>query len=182
MSAPLIFIAETLFELYILCFVLRFVLQAARADFHNPLSQFIVRITNPLVIPLRRVVPGFRGHDMATVVLVLLLEVVATTVLIPLKTGASPTAGLLIYFAMLRTLMTVLRMYVFAILVYAILSFVNPGTYNPLSSVLASISEPLLRPVRKVIPPIGGLDLSPLFVIIGLQALIMAIPLPGILR
>ncbi len=78
--------------------------------------------------------------------------------------------------------MTVLRMYVFAILVYAILSFVNPGTYNPLSSVLASISEPLLRPVRRVIPPIGGLDLSPLFVIIGLQALIMAVPLPGILR
>jgi YggT family protein len=182
MSAPLIFIAETLFELYILCFVLRFVLQVARADFHNPLSQFIVRVTNPLVIPLRRVVPGFRGQDMATVVLILLLEVLATAILIPLKTGASPTALVLLYFALLRTLMTVLRMYVFTILIYAILSFVNPGTYNPLSSVLASISEPLLRPVRRVIPPIGGLDLSPLFVIIGLQALIMAIPLPGILR
>jgi YggT family protein len=182
MSAPLIFIAETLFELYILCFVLRFVLQVARADFHNPLSQFIVRVTNPLVIPLRRVVPGFRGQDMATVVLILLLEVLATAIMIPLKTGASPTALVLLYFALLRTLMTVLRMYVFTILIYAILSFVNPGTYNPLSSVLASISEPLLRPVRRVIPPIGGLDLSPLFVIIGLQALIMAIPLPGILR
>jgi YggT family protein len=108
--------------------------------------------------------------------------VLATAILIPLKTGASPTALVLLYFALLRTLMTVLRMYVFTILIYAILSFVNPGTYNPLSSVLASISEPLLRPVRRVIPPIGGLDLSPLFVIIGLQALIMAIPLPGILR
>jgi YggT family protein len=79
-------------------------------------------------------------------------------------------------------MMTVLRMYMFAVLIYALMSFVNPGTYNPLTSVLASISEPLLRPVRRIIPPIAGLDLSPLFVIIGLQALMMAIPLPGVLR
>jgi YggT family protein len=182
MSAPFIFIAETLFELYILCFMLRFVLQAGRADFHNPLSQFIVRVTNPLIVPLRRVVPGLRGLDMATVVLVLLLEILATAVLIPLKTGVNPSIAMLLYFSLLRTVVSVLRLYVFAILIYAILSFVNPGSYNPLSSVLTSICEPVLRPFRRVIPPIGGLDLSPLFLIIILQALIMAIPLPGVLR
>ena len=82
MSAPLIFIAETLFELYVLCFVLRFVLQATRADFHNPLSQLIVRVTNPVVLPLRRLVPGFRGLDMSSLIVVLVLEVVATAVTI----------------------------------------------------------------------------------------------------
>ncbi len=182
MSAPLIFIAETLFELYVLCFVLRFVLQATRADFHNPLSQLIVRVTNPVVLPLRRLVPGFRGLDMSSLVVVLVLEVIATAVLFPLKTGVSPSPVGLLYFALLRTMMTVLRMYMFAVLIYALMSFVNPGTYNPLTSVLASISEPLLRPVRRIIPAIAGLDLSPLFVIIGLQALMMAIPLPGVLR
>jgi len=182
MSAPLIFIAETLFELYVLCFLLRFILQATRADFHNPLSQFIVRVTNPVVVPLRRIVPGLRGLDMSSIVVVLVLEVLATAVLFPLKTGVSPTPIAVLYFSILRTIMTVLRMYLFAILIYALMSFVNPGTYNPLTSVLASISEPLLRPVRRIIPPIAGLDLSPLFVLIGLQALIMALPLPGVLR
>jgi len=182
MSAPLIFIAETLFELYVLCFLLRFILQATRADFHNPLSQFIVRVTNPVVVPLRRVVPGLRGLDMSSIVIVVVLEVLATAVLIPLKTGVGATPIAVLYFAILRTMMTVLRMYLFAILIYALMSFVNPGTYNPLTSVLASISEPLLRPVRRIIPPIAGLDLSPLFVLIGLQALIMALPLPGVLR
>lgn len=182
MSAPLIFIAETLFELYVLCFVLRFVLQATRADFHNPLSQLIVRVTNPVVVPLRRLIPGYRGLDMSSAVVVLVLEIVATSVLLPLKTGMSPTFAGLMYFALLRTVLTILRMYLFAILIYALMSFVNPGTYNPLTSVLASISEPLLRPVRRIIPPIAGLDLSPLFVLIALQALIMAVPLPGVLR
>ena len=119
---------------------------------------------------------------MSSVVVIVVLEIAVTAVLFSLKTGISPTAIAVLYYATLRTIMTVLRMYVFAILVYALMSFVNPGTYNPLTSVLASISEPLLRPVRRIIPPIGGLDLSPLFVIIGLQALIMAVPLPGVLR
>ncbi len=182
MSAPLIFIAKTLTELYILCFLLRFVLQVTRADFHNPLSQFIVRITNPVLIPLRRIVPGFRGLDMSSVVVIALLEIMVTAMLFSLKTGVSPTAIAILYYAVLRTVVTILRMYVFSILIYALMSFVNPGTYNPLTSVLASICEPLLRPVRRIIPPIGGLDLSPLFVIIGLQALIMAVPLPGVLH
>jgi YggT family protein len=181
MSAPLLFIVETLFDLYVLCFILRLVMQMTRADFHNPLSQFIVRVTNPLLVPLRKLIPGYRGLDMAAVLLILMLELVATSVLFPLKTGMSPNPGTLIYFALLRTLVTVIRLYFFAILIYAILSFVSPGTYNPLSSVLASICEPVLRPVRRVIPPIGGIDLSPLFLLIGLQALLMAIPMPAVL-
>ena len=177
MSAAVFFVVQTLFELYILCYLLRLVLQITRADFHNPLSQFIVRVTSPIVSPLRRFVPAVRGLDTATLLVFFVLEAVATW-LLAWNAGITLSAVPMILLVLLRSIYTVVRMYVFAILIYAILSFVNPGTYNPLSSVLASISEPLLRPFRRLIPTIGGLDLSPLFVIIGLQALLIALPLP----
>lgn len=177
MSAAVFFVVQTLFELYILCYLLRLVLQITRADFHNPLSQFIVRVTSPIVSPLRRFVPAVRGLDTATLLVFLALEAVATW-LLAWNAGITLSAVPMIVLVLLRSIYTIVRMYVFAILIYAILSFVNPGTYNPLSSVLASISEPLLRPFRRLIPTIGGLDLSPLFVIIGLQALLIALPLP----
>jgi YggT family protein len=177
MSAAVFFVVQTLFELYILCYLLRLVLQITRADFHNPLSQFIVRVTSPIVSPLRRFVPAVRGLDTATLLVFLALEAVATW-LLAWNAGITLSAVPMILLVLLRSIYTVVRMYVFAILIYAILSFVNPGTYNPLSSVLASISEPLLRPFRRIIPTIGGLDLSPLFVIISLQALLIALPLP----
>jgi YggT family protein len=177
MSAAVFFVIQTIFELYILCYLLRLVLQMTRADFHNPLSQFIVRVTSPVVSPLRRFVPAIRGLDTATLLVFIALEAVATW-LLAWNAGITLGAVPMIFLVLLRSIYTVVRMYVFAILIYAILSFVNPGTYNPLSSVLASISEPLLRPFRRLIPTIGGLDLSPLFVIIGLQALLIALPLP----
>ena len=177
MSAAVFFVVQTLFELYILCYLLRLVLQITRADFHNPLSQFIVRVTSPIVTPLRRFIPPLRGLDTATLLVFLALEAVATW-LLAWNAGITLSAVPMILLVLLRSIYTVVRMYVFAILIYAILSFVNPGTYNPLSSVLASISEPLLRPFRRLIPTVGGLDLSPLFVIIGLQALLIALPLP----
>lgn len=177
MSAAVFFVVQTLFELYILCYLLRLVLQITRADFHNPLSQFIVRVTSPIVTPLRRFIPPLRGLDTATLLVFLALEAVATW-LLAWNAGITLSAVPMILLVLLRSIYTVVRMYVFAILIYAILSFVNPGTYNPLSSVLASISEPLLRPFRRIIPTIGGLDLSPLFVIISLQALLIALPLP----
>lgn len=176
MSYALVFIIKTLFELYILCYLLRLVLQWTRADFHNPLSQFIVRITNPIVAPLRRIIPPLGNVDTATLLVFLVLEAVAVWAL-ALNAGFSPSPLVFAYFVLLRSAYTVIRMYLFAILIYAILSFVNPGTYNPLSSILASISEPLLRPFRKLIPPIAGLDLSPLFVLIGLQAVLIAMPM-----
>jgi YggT family protein len=181
MSAPLLFIVETLFDLYVLCFVLRLVMQITRADFHNPLAQFIVRVTNPLLVPLRKIVPGYRGYDLAAILLILSMEVLATTALFALKTGAIPNPGALLYFALLRTLVTIIRLYLFAILIFAVLSFVSPGTYNPLSSMLASICEPVLRPFRRLIPPIGGIDLSPLFALLILQALLMTIRIPAVL-
>ncbi len=171
----LLFVVRTLLDLYILTYVVRFILQLTRADFHNPLSQFIIRVTDPLVRPLRRVVPGLRGMDLATLVAVLLLQALTIVILASLVGLGIPNPASFAFFLVVRTVVTVLRLYFFAILIWVILSWVNPGAYNPATALLASITRPVLAPVRRLIPPIGGLDLSPLFVIIGLQAVQMVL-------
>lgn len=173
-----LFIVKTLFDLYIITFLLRFALQWVRADFRNPLSQFIMRVTNPVVVPLRRVVPSWGGLDLATLLATLLLELIATLVIFWMIPGDLPSIGLLLYWVLLRIIVTTLRLYFFLILIHVILSWVSPGTYSPVTQVLGNLTEPVLRPVRRLIPAIGGIDLSPLFVLIGLQALIILIPLP----
>jgi len=181
MSAALFFVVKTLLDLYLIAYMLRFLLQWGRADFHNPLSQFILSITNPVVLPLRRVVPGWRGVDLSPLVALLLLQLLVTAALLFMATGAVVNAGMLLYYALLRIVVGIVRLYFFAILVYVILSWVSPGHWNPLISVLHSLVQPVLRPVRRLVPAIGGLDLSPLFVLIGLQALLIMIRLPGYL-
>jgi YggT family protein len=181
MSAALFFVVKTLLNLYLMAYILRFLLQWSRADFHNPLSQFILRITDPVVRPLRRVVPGWRGLDMSSLVALLLLQLVVTAGLLFFATGAVVGAGMLLYYAVLRILVGVIQLYFVVILAHVIISWVSPGHWNPLISVLHSLAEPVLRPLRRLVPPIGGLDLSPLFVLIGLQALLIMIRLPGYL-
>jgi YggT family protein len=181
MNAALFFVIKTLLDLYLIAYILRFLLQWARADFHNPLSQFVLRITDPVVRPLRRVVPGWRGIDLSSLVALLLLQLVVTAILFFLAAAGTLGPGMLLYYALLRIIVGVVRLYFFAILVHVVLSWVSPGHWNPLISVLHSLTGPVLRPVRRVIPPIGGLDLSPLFVLIGLQALLIMIRLPGYL-
>lgn len=181
MNAALFFVIKTLLDLYLIAYILRFLLQWARADFHNPLSQFILRITDPIVRPLRRVVPGWRGLDLSPLIALLLLQLLVTAILVFMATGAVMGAGTLFYYAVLRIIVGTIRLYFFAILVHVVLSWVSPGTWNPLVSVLHSLTGPVLRPVRRVVPPIGGLDLSPLFVLIGLQALLILVRLPGYL-
>lgn len=180
MSAAAFFIVKTLLDLYLITFLLRFLLQWTRADFHNPLSQFIVQVTNPIVRPLRRMIPSWRGLDLATLVALLLLQLLVTFGLVWVKGEVVGPVDVFGY-AVLRTFVAAVRLYFFTILIYALLSWVSPGQWSPLTSVLASLNEPLLRPVRRVIPPVGGLDLSPLFVLIGLQALLIVVHLPGYL-
>lgn len=178
LGSPLVFLVDTLFSLYILVVMLRFLLQWVRADFYNPVSQFVVKATGPLLRPLRRVIPGWGGVDLAAVVLMLALQMLALTVMFWLS--GRQLAPLALFLASLYELIGLaFNVFIFAILIQAILSWVNPGTYNPVSGLLYSLTEPLLRPVRRYIPPISGLDLSPLVAIIGLQVLKMLIqPLP----
>ena len=177
MQDALTFIVKTLLELYIITFFLRFILQWVRADFRNPISQFLVRVTNPLIIPIRRLIPSIGGLDTATIMIILLLELTLTIVLINLTCMGEPYFIQIIGLTLLRIVYLVLRIYLFVILIYVVMSWISPGTYNPAVSLLASVAEPALKPLRRFIPPIAGLDLSALFALIAIQALSMLLPI-----
>ena len=177
MQNALTFIIRTLVDLYIITFVLRLILQWVRADFSNPLTQFVLKVTNPLVIPMRRIVPPVRGLDTATLIVVLLLELIVTLGLIKLTCAGNPDVFQLISLTVLRLVYLILRIYLFVILIYVLLSWISPGGYHPVAHLLHAIAEPVLRPFRNFIPLIGGIDLSPLFALIAIQALTMVLPI-----
>lgn len=176
MRDALTFIFRTLLDLYVITFVLRLIMQWVRADFQNPLTQFVLRVTNPLVIPARRLIPPAGQLDTATLVVVLLLELLMTVVMINLACLGSAGIGQILFITVLRVVYLTSRIYLFIILIYVVLSWITPGTYNPAINLLASIADPLLKPLRRVIPTIAGLDLSALFAIIGIQAFTMVLP------
>ena len=177
LTNPLEFLIGTLFSLYILILMLRFLLAWSRADFYNPFSQFIVKVTNPVIVPMRRIVPSVGGIDLATIVVMVCLQVISLLVISSLH-GAPLGIASLIMLSIAELLSLVFNIFIFAILILALLSWINPGTYNPVSSVLYSITEPVMKPVRRMLPPMGGVDLSPLVAIIGLQVIkMLVIPL-----
>ncbi|MFL6550780.1 MAG: YggT family protein [Povalibacter sp.] len=173
----LIFIVRTLLQvLLVTVFLLRVLLPLARADSRNQLSQAVIRLTNPLVMPLRRVLPPIGKVDTASIVALLIVQAAATATLW-LLTGTPFSLGFAVFLrVMLFTLIgTILLFYTYALLLYILLSWVAPGTYSPAAALLDRLCEPILRPVRRISPPLAGIDLSALFVIIGLQALYIAI-------
>lgn len=171
---PLVFLVSTLFGLYILCVMLRFLFQLVRADFYNPISQFLVKVTNPPLIPLRRVIPGVAGIDMSALVLMLALQLISL-LLISLITGAQAHPVALIMLSLTELLSLALNVFLFSILIQAILSWIASASYNPVATVLYQLNEPILGRIRRVIPPISGFDLSPLVAIIGLQLVKMLV-------
>jgi len=173
----LIFIVRTLLQvLLVTVFLLRVLLPLVRADARNQLSQAVIRFTNPLVLPLRRILPPLGKVDTASIVALLIVQAAATATLWLL--GAYPwvfTVPQFLQVVVLNLVLTILQFYTFALFLYVLLSWVAPGTYSPAASMLTSLCEPLLRPIRRVIPPFGGIDLSALFLIVALQALVILI-------
>jgi YggT family protein len=167
---PLEFVINTLFSLYVLVLMLRFLLAWVRADFYNPVSQFLVKVTNPLLLPLRRIVPPLGGIDMASVLLILAVQMLGIALILFLRGGG---VGLqtLIFVSLAEVVDLAFKVFIYGIVIQAILSWVNPGAYNPAVNLLHSLTEPVLRPVRRLLPPISGLDLSPLLAILGLEVL-----------
>lgn len=170
LSASAVFLVKTFFDLYIGALLLRFLLQVVRADFRNPFSQFLVKITNPVVIPLRRLIPGMGGMDMASLLIVLALQVVKMLLLGVIAGRLSSVAGLAVL-SLADLIELLLTLYTATLILQVILSWVAQGTYNPLANVLHSLNEPLLSPVRRLIPAIAGFDLSPIGVLIVFQLL-----------
>ena len=178
MQNALIFLVTTLADLYLLTFLLRFVMQWVRADYYNPLSQFVFKVTSPLVVPARRVIPSVRGLDIPTLVVLFVLEVVVTFFVTRIA-GLSLGFPQLLLYSFLRLIALTLWFYTGALFVYVILSWFGDRRGNPMAELLGDLVEPVLRPVRRVVPPIGGLDLSALIVILLLQAAMIALPLPA---
>jgi len=166
------FLIETLFGLYILLVMLRFLLQWTRADFYNPVSQFIVKATQPPLAALRKIIPDFGGLDLAAVVFMFVLKLIELWLITGLL-GIAPQVGGLAMLSAAELLGLLINVFIFSILIQVIISWVNPGMYNPVMGLLHSINEPLLAPARRAIPPISGLDLSPIAVIICLQLVSM---------
>jgi YggT family protein len=172
----IIFIVRTVLQvLLVTVFLLRVLLPLVRADSRNQLTQAVIRLTNPLVLPLRKVIPPAGKFDLASLVALILVQ--AATILILWQLGALLIFSLqdFLYWVFVSLISAVLQFYTFALVLYALLSWIAPGTYSPASALLESLCEPLLAPVRRVIPPLAGLDLSALIVIIALQALHIAI-------
>lgn len=180
-SNALFYLVSTLFEVYLWVLMLRIILQFVRADFYNPISQLIWQMTQPIVRPMQRVFPKFRQYDTAAALLMLVVATVYIYVATALL-GYDVTPLGALWYALLKLVVLTLNLFTFSLVVQAILSWVGPGVNNPAGSILWSLNEPLLRPVRRVIPPFSGLDLSPLLVIVALQFFKLLIPLPGIFR
>ncbi|PIW60869.1 YggT family protein [Shewanella sp. CG12_big_fil_rev_8_21_14_0_65_47_15] len=167
----LTFLINTFFDLYLMVVILRIWLQLARADFYNPFSQFIVKATHPLIAPMRRVLPSMGRFDTASFVLALLV-VIAKLLLISLIAGGGFDILLFLVFAIVSVVKKAGVLLFWMLIIRAILSWFNQG-YNPIVMIMGQLTEPVLAPFRRIIPPIGGLDLSVMVVIIGMNFLNM---------
>lgn len=171
-------IVSELLSLALFVVLMRLLLQLVRADFRNPICQAIVRLTNPLVIPLRRILPPIRKLDTATVVAVSIIAFVLVAVGFAFENF--PVDGLIwIQQVVLTVAYAIMWIYFWAIIVYALLSLVAPGGYSPLQSVLASLCEPVLGPFRRIIPGVAGIDLSPLWACLAIQVILYFLPRPA---
>ncbi|MFT6388546.1 MAG: YggT family protein [Cellvibrionaceae bacterium] len=153
---------------YILIVMLRFLLQLVRADFYNPLSQFIVKATNPLVIPLRKVIPGLFGIDIASLVLAIALQILAFLVMSIIANGTMIPFVTLSIGSVLKLIELTLNIYFFSFIIMVIISWIAPNTHNPVMAMISSLTEPVLRPLRKTIPSMGGLDFSVMVAMLGI--------------
>jgi len=175
-----VFLVEVAFGLYLLAALLRLLLQLSRADFYNPVAQFVVTVTNPPLLPLRRVIPGFLGIDWASVVLLAALKLAELYVVAWMRDFTPALAGVALV-GLAQLLRLTVYVYIVTILARVVLSWVQPygGRANPVLDLLWSLTEPVLRPARRLIPAFGGLDLSPIavFVLLELTLILLVQPL-----
>lgn len=167
--SPAVFLVETLFGLYILAVVLRFLLQWTGADYYNPISQFLVKVTHPPLRLLRRFIPALGRVDTAALVLMLALQMLASYLVFLFQGTVAVSVAALAVWSVHDLLDLVFNIFFFCIIARALLSWFGRMPYNPAASLLTGLTEPLLRRCRRLLPPAGGLDLSPLVPLIGIQ-------------
>jgi YggT family protein len=166
------YLVGTLIDLYVAAVLLRLLLQMVRADFYNPLCQFLMKVTNPVLVPLRRVIPSIGRLDTASVILMLVLEILGIWIVSRIGSTAMNLQQI-VAFSAIKLMMTLLMTYFFLIIASVILSWVGQRMRHPIIPLVYQLTEPVLKPFRKFIPPIAGIDLSPLFALIAIRFLIL---------
>ena len=173
-----VFLIEIAFGLYILAILLRYLLASVRADFYNPLSQFIIKVTNPPIKPLRRFIPGYLGVDWPSIILLVAVQGLEIILIALVTSGKIPAPMGLAVLTVAYLLKTIIYVYIVIIIIQIIISWVNPGAYNPATVIMYQLTEPVLKPARRLIPPAGGFDWSPLVVMIILNLMIILMVSP----
>lgn len=177
LSSATVFVVQTLVSLYLAIILMRFILQAVRADFYNPLSQFVVRATQPLLKPLRRVIPSIGGLDTSSLLLAIVLQALLMAFVLMLVYGTFGNVLHLLIWAVVGVTSLLLKIFWFAMIIMVIVSWVAPNSHNPAAELAWQISEPILAPFRRIVPNLGGMDISPIFAFIAIQ-LIQSYVLP----
>jgi YggT family protein len=175
LNTAAIYILQTLGSLYLLIILLRFVLQLVRANFYNPLSQFAVRATQPLLKPLRRIIPSLFGLDMSSLVLAIIVQMILMALTLLLSYGTTGDPLHLLLWAIIGVTALFLKIFFFALIISVILSWVAPGSHNPGAELVNQICEPVLAPFRRILPNLGGLDISPILAFLLLKLLDMLV-------
>ena len=175
LNTAAIYILQTIGSLYLLIILLRFVLQLVRADFYNPLSQFAVKATQPLLKPLRRIIPSLFGLDMSSLILAIIVQMILMALTLLLAYGTTGDPLHLLLWAIIGVTGLFLNIFFYALIISVILSWVAPASHNPGAQLVNQITEPLLAPLRRILPNLGGLDISPILAFMILKLLDMLV-------
>ncbi|WP_339489729.1 YggT family protein [Pseudomonas sp. EL_65y_Pfl2_R95] len=170
-----VYILQTIGSFYLLIVLLRFILQLVRADFYNPLSQFIVRATQPLLKPMRKVIPSIFGLDTSSLILALIVQFVLMELTLMLMGYGFSAPMLVLIWSIIGVTALFLKVFFFALIISVILSWVAQGSHNPAVELVNQICEPLLMPFRRILPNLGGLDLSPILAFLVLNLIDMLV-------
>lgn len=173
-----VFLINLVFGLYLAAVMLRFLLQTIRADFYNPICQFLVTVTNPALKPLRRWIPGYMGIDWPSILLLILLQLLEICLIALLISGDIPSLISMPVIIASKLLGLLIWVYIIIIIIQAVISWVQPGSYSPFTVLLYQLSDPLVRPVRRYIPVTGGIDWSPFVVLISLNLALILLVAP----
>jgi YggT family protein len=171
LTGAMIFVIQTLVSLYLAIVLLRFVLQLVKANFYNPLCQFAVRATQPLLKPIRRIIPSVFGLDTSSLLLAIIIQAVLMALVLALTYGTIGDIPHLLIWSIIGVTSLLLKIFWVAMIVMVIVSWVAPGSHNPAAELAYQISEPVLAPFRRLIPNLGGMDISPIFAFIAIQVI-----------
>jgi len=171
-AGAIIYLVSTITDLYVAAILLRLLLQWVKADFYNPLSQLLVKVTNPVLVPARRIIPSIGPLDTASVVVMFLLELLQLIIISQISQSDFALSFLLV-FAVKKLVFTLLMTYFVLIIAKVIISWIASQSRHPIIPLIYQLTDPVLKPFSKLLPPMGGFDLSPLFALIALRFLLL---------